>query len=66
MSQITTDDLLMFVRIVEQQKGKYIKATLTALEKSGVIDKEQRKVILDNFNNFARSICRVCGYVVEE
>ncbi len=54
------------VRYMQHLKGKYVKQTLTALEKSGKLDSETRKAVLDNFNEFSRSIYKSFGYTVEE
>lgn len=45
-------------------KGKHIKNTLSRLERNGVISPLLRKVILDEFNDFARELLRYLGYTV--
>lgn len=59
------DDIVETVRLVEHHKGKYIKIVLTALEQRGKLDTETRKLILDAFNNFSRSVQQELGYTVE-
>jgi len=71
MSQLSINDLVSLVRAVEQQKGKYIKATLTALEKqalerNGQVDPVTRKAVLDGFNNYTRRIHQLLGYTIED
>lgn len=66
MARIEVNDLVSFIKIVEQHKGKYIKLTLSNVEMSGKLDRELRKIILDGMNSFARAVYKTCGYDVED
>lgn len=66
MKTLDVMDVVSIVQFVQNQKGKYVKQTLFTLEQSGNVDTATRKAILDNFNNYARAICRAFGYSVEE
>ena len=66
MSQVTITDLVELVKLIEHQKGKHIKATLTALERAGKLDANTRKIVLDGLNNYTRSIFRIMNYSVED
>lgn len=50
------------IKIINSKKTAYLKLTLEAIEKEG-LEEEQfrqiRKIFLDNFNEFARSILRL-------
>lgn len=59
------DDIVQTVRLIEHHKGKFIKHVLSELERQGKLDKDTRKLVLDGFNNFSRSIQQELGYVVE-
>lgn len=56
MSRIDVDDVMSFVKHVEQQKGKYVKQILRRLEKDGLIDPRTRKHVLDGMSSFARAV----------
>lgn len=43
-------------------RGKHIKQVLQRLEQLGKIDKETRKIILDEFNDYYRAIMKELGY----
>lgn len=64
---ITIDaaQLVEFARMLEHVKGKHVKFALAELERSGKLDPQTRKIILDAFNNMARNVLRNVGYVVE-
>jgi len=47
-------------------KGKNIKAVLTRLERFGIVSKDTRKIILDEFNDMTRDLLRQLGYQVED
>lgn len=59
-------ELVELVGQFEQQKGKHIKITLSALERLGRLDPEVRKIVLDGFNNYTRALLRMMNYSVEE
>lgn len=65
MSQLDIKELVELVHNIEHHKGKYVKATLAALEKMDHLDAASRKIILDGFNNFNRQVLRLLGYTVE-
>jgi hypothetical protein len=67
MARSSIEDVVMLVRYIEQQRGKAIKQTLTAVERvaGGELDKRVRKAILDGFNNYTRSIYTTLGYDLE-
>lgn len=66
MKTLDIMDILSIVQFVQNQKGKYVKQALSTIEMNGKVDPGTRKAILDNFNNYARAICRAFGYSVEE
>ena len=65
MSNIDVRDIDALVREIDHHKGKHLKTTLQLLERSGKLDTDTRKIILDGFNNFNRQIMRLLGYTVE-
>jgi len=64
-SQVNVTDVMAVVRIVEHYKGKHLKALLIGLEDAGVMTPAVRKLVLDEFNSFSRSVLRRMGYTVE-
>lgn len=64
--KLNVTDVIEAVRRIEAHKGKYVKSTLASLERTGTLDPKVRKIILDNFNDFARALCRDVGYTVED
>lgn len=58
--------ILMIVKIVKNSTGKYAKRTLQQIERSGMLTKELRKIILDNYNDLARETLKQLGYEEEE
>ena len=68
MDNLRVDDVVALAKHVHHQKGKYIKSTLSRLEAQQdnvALDHEVRKIILDNFNDFARAVLESVGYRVE-
>ena len=66
MKTIEVSDLVAFVELVEQQKGRFIKQLLNDLEKrDGRITPQMRKLLLDTINDYTRAIYKVIGYTVE-
>ena len=49
----------MQARMAIQLSGKYVKQALTALEVSGTLTPDIRKVILDAFNDYKRDLERL-------
>lgn len=66
MKALNVTDVVAIVTFIQNQKGKYAKQALTTLEREGCLDPTTRKVVLDNFNNLARALCKGFGYIVEE
>lgn len=69
MASASIEDIVRVVKDIENQKGKYIKQTLTAMEKANGgsrIDPVTRKAVMDGFNNFSRSVQLVLGYSLEK
>lgn len=66
MSNIEIQDLVALVKAIDHHKGKYLKATLAAIEANGNLDSATRKIVLDGFNNLNRQIQRLLGYSVEK
>lgn len=66
MKPIEVSDLVAFVELVEQQKGRFIKQLLNDLErKDGRISPELRKLLLDTINDYTRAVYKVIGYTIE-
>jgi hypothetical protein len=65
-NSLNIEDIVALVRAIEHHKGKHVKSTLLQLERSGKLDPETRKIILDGFNNFNRQILRLLDYRIEE
>lgn len=68
VNKLTIDDIVAVAQQIHHQKGKYIKSTLSSLESlqnNERLNHETRKIVLDNFNDFARSILEALGYRVE-
>ena len=66
MKSIEVSDLVAFVELVEQQKGRFIKQLLVNLERrDGRVSPETRKLLLDTINDYTRSIYKIIGYTVE-
>jgi|SwirhirootsSR2_FD_contig_21_10239948_length_847_multi_2_in_0_out_0_2 hypothetical protein len=47
-------------------KGKHIKLVLTRLERIGALNKDVRKIVLDEFNDLTRESLRLLGYEVAD
>lgn len=61
------DEVIAVVSRIEQQKNRRLKALLTALElKHGKLSPETRKLILDAFNDYTRTVFQMIGYNVEQ
>ena len=66
MKPIEVSDLVAFVELVEQQKGRFIKQLLNDLErKDGRISPELRKLLLDTINDYTRAVYKVIGYTID-
>jgi hypothetical protein len=65
-NNLDLSDIYSLVKDIDQQKGKYVKAVLTALETSSKLDKDTRKIVLDGFNNFNRAVQRLLGYEIDQ
>ncbi len=65
-NNLDLSDIYSLVKDIDQQKGKYVKAVLTALETSNRLDKDTRKIVLDGFNNFNRAVQRLLGYEIDQ
>lgn len=46
-------------KLLENARGKWIKSVLSDLEKIGSGDRYIRKIILDNFNEYAREVVTI-------
>lgn len=66
MKHLDVTDLVQIVEFVQNQKGKHVKQALLSIERDRPLDPALRKIILDNFNNYARAICKGFGYTVED
>jgi hypothetical protein len=66
MSQVEVQDMMRLVHTVNHFKGKYIKQILTMLEQQGELKPETRKIILDGFNGFSRSVLAQMGYELND
>jgi hypothetical protein len=47
-------------------KGKHIKSVLSRLERIGALNKDVRKIILDEFNDLTRDNLRYLGFEVAD
>lgn len=66
MKSLDITDVISIAQFVQNQKGKYAKQALATIEDGGKLDTATRKAVLDNFNNYARALCRAFGYTIEE
>ncbi len=66
MKTLDVTDIVQIVQFVQNQKGKYAKQTLMSIETDRKLDPALRKIVLDNFNSYARAICKGFGYNIEE
>lgn len=71
MSDITPETIATVARLIDQQKGKYVKQILASLEQIAQkreerLDPAVRKAVLDGVNNMQRAIYRILGYDIEQ
>lgn len=66
MTQVEVLDMMRMVHTMNHFRGKYIKHVLSELEKAGKLDPESRKIILDGFNGFSRSVLAQMGYELND
>ena len=65
MANPSVEDLVTIIRVVHHFKGKHIKQLLTELESLGALTPEVRKAVLDNFNEYARSVLLRLGNSID-
>jgi hypothetical protein len=65
MATMTLQDGVEIIRTIHHYKGKHIRAVLEGLEERGVCDPSVRKLVLDNFNEYARTILTRLGHTLE-
>ncbi len=66
MITLSTEDITLVMRTIEQLRGKHVKQTLSRLERQCKLDHTIRKALLDGFGDYTRAIFRALGYTVEE